>query len=63
MTRAEAAPAAGIFHGEEVPFEAVKDHLKEKGIETWLTKNIIIYRYFLKSRHTGFFHPEIQHAV
>ena len=33
-TRAEAALAAGIFHGEEVPIEAVKEHMKEKGIKT-----------------------------
>jgi glutamine amidotransferase/cyclase len=30
----EAALAAGIFHREEVPIEAVKDHMREKGIET-----------------------------
>jgi glutamine amidotransferase/cyclase len=29
----EAALAAGIFHREEVPIEAVKRHLKDKGIE------------------------------
>jgi glutamine amidotransferase/cyclase len=33
-TKAEAALAAGIFHREEVPIEAVKDHMREKGIET-----------------------------
>ena len=25
--------AAGIFHREEVPIEAVKEHLKDKGFE------------------------------
>jgi len=30
----EAALAAGIFHREEVPIEAVKEHMREKGIET-----------------------------
>jgi len=33
-TKAEAALAAGIFHREEVPIDAVKDHMREKGIET-----------------------------
>ena len=33
-TKAEAALAAGIFHREEVPIEAVKQHMREKGIET-----------------------------
>jgi glutamine amidotransferase/cyclase len=33
-TKAEAALAAGIFHREEVPIEAVKEHLRENGIET-----------------------------
>jgi glutamine amidotransferase/cyclase len=33
-TKAEAALAAGIFHREEVPIEAVKNHMREKGIET-----------------------------
>ena len=33
-TRAEAALAAGIFHREEVPIEAVKEHMREKGLET-----------------------------
>ena len=33
-TDVEAALAAGIFHREEVPIEAVKDHMREKGIET-----------------------------
>ena len=32
-TDVEAALAAGIFHREEVPIEAVKDHMREKGIE------------------------------
>jgi len=31
---AEAALAAGIFHREEVPTEAVKEHMRERGIET-----------------------------
>jgi len=31
---AEAALAAGIFHREEVPIEAVKRHMRERGIET-----------------------------
>jgi len=25
---------AGIFHREEVPIEAVKEHMRERGIET-----------------------------
>jgi glutamine amidotransferase/cyclase len=33
-TDVEAALAAGIFHREEVPIEAVKAHMREKGIET-----------------------------
>jgi glutamine amidotransferase/cyclase len=33
-TDVEAALAAGIFHREEVPIGAVKDHMREKGIET-----------------------------
>ena len=33
-TKAEAALAAGIFHREEVPIEAVKEHMRERGIET-----------------------------
>jgi len=33
-SKAKAALAAGIFHREEVPIEAVKRHMKEKGIET-----------------------------
>jgi len=33
-TDVEAALAAGIFHREEVPTEAVKEHMREKGIET-----------------------------
>ena len=32
-TRAEAALAAGIFHREEVPIQAVKAHLADQGIE------------------------------
>ena len=32
--KAEAALAAGIFHREEVPIEAVKAHMRERGIET-----------------------------
>ncbi len=32
-TRAEAALAAGIFHREEVPIQAVKKHLADQGIE------------------------------
>jgi len=31
-TDVEAALAAGIFHREEVPNEAVKEHMREKGI-------------------------------
>jgi glutamine amidotransferase/cyclase len=34
MTKAEAALAAGIFHREKVPIEAVKEHMREKGLET-----------------------------
>ena len=33
-TKAEAALAAGIFHREEVSIEAVKEHMRERGIET-----------------------------
>ena len=33
-TKAEATLAAGIFHREEVPIEAVKDHMRERGIVT-----------------------------
>jgi len=33
VTDADAALAAGIFHREEVPIAAVKEHLREKGIE------------------------------
>ena len=33
-TDVEAALAAGIFHREEVPIEAVKENMREKGIET-----------------------------
>ena len=33
-TKVEAALAAGIFHREEVPIEAVKEHMRERGIET-----------------------------
>jgi imidazole glycerol-phosphate synthase len=33
-TDVEAALAAGIFHREKVPIEAVKEHMRERGIET-----------------------------
>jgi len=33
-TKAEAALAAGIFHREEVPIVAVKEHMRDEGIET-----------------------------
>jgi glutamine amidotransferase/cyclase len=33
-TDVEAALAAGIFHREEVSIEAVKKHMRERGIET-----------------------------
>jgi len=33
-TDVEAALAAGIFHREEVPIEAVKEHMRERGLET-----------------------------
>jgi glutamine amidotransferase/cyclase len=33
-TKAEATLAAGIFHREEVPIDAVKEHMRERGIET-----------------------------
>jgi glutamine amidotransferase/cyclase len=33
-TKAEAALAAGIFHRKEVPIEAVKEHMRDEGIET-----------------------------
>jgi glutamine amidotransferase/cyclase len=32
-TDVEAALAAGIFHREEVPIEAVKEHMRVRGIE------------------------------
>jgi glutamine amidotransferase/cyclase len=33
-TYVEATLAAGIFHREEVPIEAVKKHMRERGVET-----------------------------
>ena len=33
-TDVEAALDAGIFHREEVPIEAVKEHMRDEGIET-----------------------------
>jgi len=33
-TKAEAALVAGIFHREEMPFEAVKEHMRDEGTET-----------------------------
>jgi len=33
-TDVEAALAAGIFHREEVPIDAVKEHMRGKSIET-----------------------------
>jgi glutamine amidotransferase/cyclase len=33
-TDVEAALAAGLFHREEVPIEAVKEHMRDEGIET-----------------------------
>jgi glutamine amidotransferase/cyclase len=33
-TDVEAASAAGIFHRKEVPIEAVKKHIRERGRET-----------------------------
>jgi len=33
-TDVEAALAAGIFHREEVPIEAVKEYMRGRGIET-----------------------------
>ena len=33
-TDVEAALAAGIFYREEVPIEDVKEHMRDKGIET-----------------------------
>jgi glutamine amidotransferase/cyclase len=33
-TDVETALATGIFHREEVPIEAVKQHMSERGIET-----------------------------
>jgi len=33
-TDVEAALAEGIFHREELPNAAVKEHMREKGIET-----------------------------
>jgi glutamine amidotransferase/cyclase len=32
-TKAEAALAASIFHRKEVSIEAVKEHMKKRGIE------------------------------
>ena len=32
-TDVEAALAAGIFHREEIPIEAVKEHMRDEGIE------------------------------
>jgi hypothetical protein len=37
-TDVEAALAAVIFHREEVPIEAVKDHMRKKGIETLIAE-------------------------
>ena len=33
-TKAGAALAAGIFHREEIPIEAVNEHMRDEGIET-----------------------------
>ena len=33
-TDVEATLAAGIFHREEIPIEAVKEHMRDEGIET-----------------------------
>ena len=33
-TNVETALAAGIFHREEIPIEAVKEHMRDEGIET-----------------------------
>jgi glutamine amidotransferase/cyclase len=33
-TKAEAALATGIFHREEIPIEAVKEHMRDEGIGT-----------------------------
>ena len=33
-TDVETALAAGIFHREEVPIVAVKEHMRDEGIET-----------------------------
>jgi len=33
-TDVEAALAAGIFHREEVPIKAVKEHMRDRGLET-----------------------------
>ena len=33
-TGVESALAAGIFHRQEVPVEAIKQHLRDKGIVT-----------------------------
>ena len=33
-TDGDAVLAAGIFHREEVPIEAVNEHMRERGIET-----------------------------
>ena len=34
QTGVEAALAAGIFHREEIPISAVKEHMRARGIET-----------------------------
>jgi glutamine amidotransferase/cyclase len=44
--KAEAALAAGIFHREEVPIwavETVKEHMRERGIETRLIVTVSLY--------------------
>jgi glutamine amidotransferase/cyclase len=33
-TDVEAALAAGIFHRREIPIEAVKEHMRDEGLET-----------------------------
>jgi len=48
-TKAEAALAAGIFHREEVPIEAVKQHMRERGLETGLTRIQIVSVHIKKA--------------
>ena len=46
-TDVEAALAAGIFHRGEMPIEAVKEHMRERGIET---RKIVTLSVHMKKR-------------